>query len=1834
MPPDSALSSDSGAGGEPAQPFVTPRNRHTVAASNQRPPRPQVSNQTAYVGRLFTYTVPAVTDPHAEWLDYSVALDGTGSPLPDWLGFNAETRTFRGTPREEAEYEIRVSVSSNLGESDASFTLTVEVQTDQPPVASDDTATVAEGGTLQVATATLLVNDSDPDDDSLSVTAVGGAVNGSVSLSEDQATVTYDHDGSETTTGSFTYTVSDGSATDTGTVTITVSPVNDAPVAVDDTATVAEGGTLEIATSTLLTNDSDPEIAAISVTAVSGARNGSVSLSSDKATVTYVHDGSETTTGSFTYTVSDGSATDTGAVAITVSPVNDAPVAGDDTATVAEGGAVDITTDTLLDNDSDPENATLSVIAVGGAVNGSVSLSSDKATVTYVHDGSETTTGSFTYTVSDGSATATGTVTITVSPVNDAPVAGDDTATVAEGGTLEIATSTLLANDSDPENASLSVTAVGGAVNGTVSLSEDQTTATYVHDGSETTTGSFTYTVSDGAATDTGTVAITVSPVNEAPVADDDTAQVNEGGTLEIATSTLLANDSDPENASLSVTAVGGAVNGAVSLSSDKASATYVHDGSETTTGSFTYTVSDGSASSTGTVTITVSPQNDAPVAGDDTATVAEGGTLEIATSTLLANDSDPENASLSVTAVGSAVNGTVSLSADKTSATYVHDGSETTTGSFTYTVSDGAATDIGTVTITVSPQNDAPVAGDDTAQVNEGDTLEIATSTLLANDSDPDNASLSVTAVGGAVNGAVSLSADKTSATYVHDGSETTTGSFTYTVSDGAATDLGTVTITVSPQNDAPVAGGDTATVAEGGTLQVATSTLLANDSDPDDVSLSVTAVGAAINGAVSLSSDKTTVSYVHDGSETSTGSFTYTVSDGSATDTGTVTITVSPVNDAPIAPSVPNQSAAEATAFSYQAPAFTDPEGDTLTYTATLSDGTAPPSWLSFDANTRTFSGTPLEADTPASLTIRITASDATLSTSVDFTLSIPETNNRPPQPQVSDQTASVDHPFSYTVPEVTDPDSDTLTYSAMLGPASNPLPDWLSFDAETRTFSATPQQANVGEYTILVSVDDGAFTAEASFTLTVVQNQPPPTPLLESQTATKDVAFSYTFEPVTDPDGDAITYTATLSDGGTLPPWLSFDANTRNFAGTPLEADTPATLTIRVTATDDGTPPSSSSATFTLTTKPNDAPTADAGPNETVAEGETVTLDGSRSVDPEGYPLSFTWSQTDGPDVDLDGADTATPTFTAPSELTADAVLTFSLVVTDASNIASSPDMVQIVVEAEPPEGVPTVSIRAAVSSINEGETATFIVEVKPVPDADLSVTLRISGDPAFGVDDDELTITVLAKTPSAKVELPTVDDSQDEPNGTIVATVLDRDAYDPDTPARATVTVWDDELTPIVLPAAPPDRLPSFRSVLIADRIFTVGQDVGSVELPGAVGGDPPLRYSLSPALPAGLSFDASSLAIVGTPAETLASTLFIYTVRDRDADSASLSFHIIVEKGPRRKPIAALGTGSDGVPVLVALSAGEARLSVALGGMALELAVTIDAGCIGTRVALPEELALQGLTTIDIVAASEEARVLQAAPPQGFRIARSQTIMEVTLRDGGGRTIGALTNPMTVCLPVNEAVVEEADGQPLKLLHYQEEDGWEALPGSWEALTESGAILVCALTTNLSPFAVGYAAHPEPTPTPTPTPQPTPTPTPTPTPQPTPIGAPTEAVPDSPTPSPQPTATPMPATAPGRAPTPEPTPSVAPSPETGPTPTATAAPNPTPTPASALEERRTFGPSVAPLPTTKVTPTPAYESDFGVGGWIATVGLLVFAALSGSSIVFHKEDWQP
>ena len=141
------------------------------------------------------------------------------------------------------------------------------------------------------------------------------------------------------------------------------------------------------------------------------------------------------------------------------------------------------------------------------------------STVTFTPTAKSPGPASFTYTVSDGpGGTDTGHRVVTVTPVNDAPVAVDDTATVAEDSRAHAID--VLANDTDPDTGdTLTITAVTQPANGTVVIT-GAGTVTYTPDANFTGTDTFTYTVTDGAvATDTATVTVTVTPVNDAPTA-------------------------------------------------------------------------------------------------------------------------------------------------------------------------------------------------------------------------------------------------------------------------------------------------------------------------------------------------------------------------------------------------------------------------------------------------------------------------------------------------------------------------------------------------------------------------------------------------------------------------------------------------------------------------------------------------------------------------------------------------------------------------------------------------------------------------------------------------------------------------------------------------------------------------------------------------------------------------------------------------------------------------------------------------------------------------------------------------------------------------------------------------------------------------------------------------------------------------------------------------------------------------------------------------------------------------------------------------------------------
>ncbi len=172
------------------------------------------------------------------------------------------------------------------------------------------------------------------------------------------------------------------------------------------------------------------------------------------------------------------------------------------------------------------------------------------------------------------------------------------------------------------------------------------------------------------------------------------------------------------------------------------------------------------------------------------------------------------------------------------------------------------------------------------------------------------------------------------------------------------------------------------------------------------------VTLSGGSLN-ATELQTLVDTLNYHNDSEDPNTADRVVTLTEvkdsggtlGGGDDTATLnltsTVTVIAVNDDPAVPNpIPDQSAAQDTPFSFQfaGNSFDDPDGDMLTYTATLDDSSPLPSWLSFDALTRTFSGTPANADVGA-ISVRVTAKDPS-STSVfdDFVITVANANDAP--------------------------------------------------------------------------------------------------------------------------------------------------------------------------------------------------------------------------------------------------------------------------------------------------------------------------------------------------------------------------------------------------------------------------------------------------------------------------------------------------------------------------------------------------------------------------------------------------------------------------------------------------------------------------------------------------------------------------------------------------------------------------------------------------------------------------------------------------------------------
>ncbi|HWA63237.1 MAG TPA: Ig-like domain-containing protein [Caulobacteraceae bacterium] len=1166
---------------------------------------------------------------------------------------------------------------------------------DRAPTVVTETAAVLEAATVTGTSGTggtgALAGDSDPDGDPLTISAFSSVAGGSgvlgSALAGDYGSLTLNADGSfsytasntaaidAATTGShpvdvFTVVVSDGQGLTT-TTTLSIN-LDRAPTTVDDSNAAVQQAVA--VTGNVLANDSDKDGDTLTVSALAGGTVGTL-LHGTYGDLTLNADGSYSysagATGteltalagaaggsepvdSFTYTASDGhGGTTTAKLDITVDRL---PTVVADTNTAVQGGGA--STGNVLTNDSDKDGQSLAVSqisnttsgtgVVGSAiagVYGDLTLNAD-GTYSYQIGATKTEqdaltaaggghqTDVFTYQASDGvGGLSTTTLTITTDRL---PVTAPFGVTVVEGATGSQAAAGVLTGDTDADGDTLTVTAIAGGTvgskltgtygdftvnaDGSYSYAANNTAAIDTAATGSRPSETFTITVSDGQGG--STTEVVTATVDRPTVVTDDSYTAFKNQALTVASGTgVLANDSDADHDSFTAVLKTGPTHAASFTLNADGSFDYTPAANYVGTDTFTYVANDGAGDST-VATVTIDVKNALPIPAPDTASdVAQQTVTANAATGLLANDTDPNSETLTVTGIKDVSSGTgtvgTALAGVYGDLTVQADGSYSytagvtkaeqdalaaaSTGShptdvFTYTVqnTDGFSA---TSTLTVTLDR-LPTPANDTAAAVDG--AAATTGNVITNDTDPDGDALTVTALtGGTVgtllhgtygdltlnaDGTYSYAAGATGAEQTALAAATTgshaTESFTYTVSDGqGGTAQATLTVTL---DRLPTTVADTNTAVQQG--PAATGNVLTNDSDKDGDTLTVSAVtGGTVGtlfhgtyGDVTLNADG---SYSYAAGATGaelaalagagsgshlTEVVTYTASDGhggTATNTLTITIDRLPTLTADTGSAVQQGSAATGNVLTNDS----DQDGDSLTVTA-VTGGTVGTSFHG------TYGDLTLNADgsysysagaTAAELTalagaasgshlteaFTYTASDGhggTAQTTLTFTL------DRLPTAANDANTAVQAGPAATgnVLTNDSDLDGDSLTVSAVAGGTVGTLFHGTYGDltlnadgtysysagatgAELTALAAAAAGSHVTEAFTYTESDGHGGTAQATLTLTLDR-----LPTLVADTNTSGVGFPASGNVLTnDSDKDADTLTVTAIAGGSL-------------------------------------------------------------------------------------------------------------------------------------------------------------------------------------------------------------------------------------------------------------------------------------------------------------------------------------------------------------------------------------------------------------------------------------------------------------------------------------------------------------------------------------------------------------------------------------------------------------------------------------------------------------------------------------------------------------------------
>ncbi|EIY6410342.1 tandem-95 repeat protein [Vibrio parahaemolyticus] len=788
----------------------------------------------------------------------------TISPTADWNGSETLTFTATGPSGESISQRVDFTVAS-----------VADIVADKATVV-EDTPTIIK----------VLGNDTfEGDGKVVSLDANNGPANGTVSVNPD-GSVTYTPNDNYHGTDSFTYIVTSGGVSESTTVSVDVTPVNDAPVAKDDIATTQED---TVVTIDVLPNDTDVDGDKLSIqSATVPEAQGKVEIVDGKLVFTPAENFNGDA--EITYTVTDGQLTDEAKVTVTVNPVNDAPTIKVDAVESITEDAVstDTVVATLTVRDTDTSEDQLTVSLENNS-NGYFVLVGDEVKLTQAgvdavnNDELNLKDLTISASVSDGvNPTASDSDSLVVNRVNDAPTVENAIADQVLSEDFDAYTIDL--NEVFKDSDSSLEFSVSGNNSIQISIVSGVATITPTADWNGKETITFTATDPSGESI-SQRVDFTVAPV--ADIVADKATVVEDTPTI----IKVLGNDTfEGDGKVVSLDANNGPANGSVSVNPD-GSVTYTPNDNYHGIDSFTYIVTSGGVSESTTVYVDVTPENDAPVAKDDTAITDEDTPVTI---DVLPNDTDVDGDKLSIESASvPKEQGTVEVVNGK----LVFTPAENFNGDaeITYTVTDGALTDQATVKVTVNAVNDTPVVESNIADQTLAEDFTPYTIDLNTAFSDVDNVDGELTfSVSGNSNIQVAIVNGIATITPTADwnGSET----LTFTATDPSGESVSQpVNFTVAPVAD--IVADSTNVVEDTPTII----NVLGNDTfEGKDKVVSLDAENGPKNGTVTVNNDGT-VTYTPDDNYVGKDTFTYVVTSGGVSESATVTVNVTPVNDKP---------------------------------------------------------------------------------------------------------------------------------------------------------------------------------------------------------------------------------------------------------------------------------------------------------------------------------------------------------------------------------------------------------------------------------------------------------------------------------------------------------------------------------------------------------------------------------------------------------------------------------------------------------------------------------------------------------------------------------------------------------------------------------------------------------------------------------------------------------------------------------------------------------------------------------------------------------------------